>query len=208
MRYFLAAGLLALGWQAAMAQEREDRYVTVDGWALHGYANGIEIGYRWFADEGDCLKIKAEWEATRTTTGKYYDSVEKKPERRRVPRDQAPSTRRPNPEPNPSLPSTPRPGGGQPKEISLGGTSWVGHETASDTSNLQFNFGSDGQVTAYDDTRQVWSGTWRMIGKTAVVIELTSPHEVNYSGQIRGNKLSGKAGRPGTRQWNWSVELK
>ncbi len=45
----LAAAGLTLVYAApprAAAQDGEGtRYVTVDGWAVHGYANGKEIGY-------------------------------------------------------------------------------------------------------------------------------------------------------------------
>jgi hypothetical protein len=101
---------------------------------------------------------------------------------------------------------TPEPTKPAPAPVSLKGSTWTGTESASDTTSLRFVFKEDGSVIAYDDTRFTWKGTWRMIGDTNVVIELTSPNSVNYSGQIKGNRITGKAGRPGAGQWNWSVE--
>jgi hypothetical protein len=95
---------------------------------------------------------------------------------------------------------------GKAKEgASLAGTTWVGHETASDTTSLKFVFKKDGTVVAYDDIT-TWTGTWKLDGKS-VKIELTDPHAVNYSGQIEGDQIkNGKAHRPGQRgEWSWSV---
>ncbi|MGA2060583.1 MAG: toll/interleukin-1 receptor domain-containing protein [Thermoguttaceae bacterium] len=90
---------------------------------------------------------------------------------------------------------------------SLAGTTWVGSESASDTNSLQFVFDNNYSVTAYDDTGKTWSGTWMLVGDSTVVIQLTQPNAVNYSGQIEGDRMSGKAGRPGaSRQWNWNVQ--
>jgi hypothetical protein len=90
---------------------------------------------------------------------------------------------------------------------SLSGTTWVGSESASDTNSLQFVFGNNYTVTAYDDTGKTWSGTWMLVGDNTVVIQLTQPNAVNYSGQVQGDRMSGKAGRPGASgQWNWNVQ--
>jgi hypothetical protein len=88
----------------------------------------------------------------------------------------------------------------------LNGTTWIGSESASDTTSLKFIFKDNHQVIAYDDTQHTWKGTWKTIGERTVVIELTDPNGVNYSGQLEGNRLTGKAKRTdGRAQWNWSV---
>ena len=91
---------------------------------------------------------------------------------------------------------------------SIAGTTWVGSESASDTNSLQFVFGNNNStVTAYDDTGKTWSGTWMMAGDNTVVIQLTQPNAVNYSGQIQGDRMWGKAGRPGASgRWDWNVQ--
>lgn len=187
------------------------RYVDVDGFAVHGYADGKEIGYDWFETEGEALEAKAKMEMIKVTNGLYYDKVEIKPERRRILRPRStPAT--PTPPSDPAPPNVVRPGGGvtpPPAPPSLKGTTWVGSETASDTTSLTFIFKEDGTVTAHDDLRKDWRGRWRMVGDKTVVIELTYPHAVNYSGQISGTRISGKAGQPqGRGQWNWSVQFR
>jgi hypothetical protein len=91
----------------------------------------------------------------------------------------------------------------------IGGTSWVGTETANDTTNVEFVFKENGSVTAYDDTANVWTGTWRKTSDTRITVSLTTPNAVNYSGTIEGNRMSGTARRPDTGgRWTWNVTKK
>ena len=200
----LMGGVTAIPLAVGQTQD-SDRYITVDGWAVNGYAGDKRIGYAWYPDRGEAEAAKAKMEKIETTNGKYYDRVEITPERRRQ------LIERPRTAPavnSPTLPSTPRPGGvvRPASPLDLRGTTWRGTESASDTNSLKFVFGRNNDVTAYDDTGSVWRGTWKMIGQTNVVIELTSPNRVNYSGQINGDQITGTAGRPGRGQWRFSVQ--
>jgi hypothetical protein len=78
----------------------EPRSIVVDGFAVHGYANGIEIGYQWYPTREEAEEEKAVMEKTETTNGKYYDKVEITPEQRRK---LLPLHSRPQPE-QPDLP--------------------------------------------------------------------------------------------------------
>lgn len=57
---------------------------TVDGWAVHGYADGVVIGYEWYPTRGEAETAKAKMESYRTLVGKYYDQVVVVRERRSV----------------------------------------------------------------------------------------------------------------------------
>ena len=68
----------------AQAKDENSEYVTVNGWAVHGYAAGKEIGYGWYETKEEALAEKAKMEKVETTTGKYYDKVELQPEPRTI----------------------------------------------------------------------------------------------------------------------------
>jgi hypothetical protein len=87
-----------------------------------------------------------------------------------------------------------------------GSTTWVGSETASDTTNLTFILKENGEAVAYDDTRNTWTGRWRKTGPSGVIINLYTPNAVNYYGTISGNSISGSAKRSGGNGgWRWNV---
>jgi hypothetical protein len=87
---FAGATLLAIAItvtgldRAACPGQSNGSYVTVDGWAVHGYAKGVEIGYGWYKTRGEAEAEKAAMEKIETTNGKYYDKVIITPERRTI----------------------------------------------------------------------------------------------------------------------------
>lgn len=105
--------------------------------------------------------------------------------------------------PSPAQRSVPR----VPSAPALEDTTWVGSETANDTTNLQFVFKANGEVLAYDDTRHVWRGRWRKTSDTTVIINLTHPRAINYYGTINGGRISGTA-RTSGGGWRWSVTMR
>jgi hypothetical protein len=119
-----------------------------------------------------------------------------------------PASRPPAPPPQDQGAYIPAPRRPAPEVTKVGGTTWAGWEGARDTpGTTTFQFHKNGSVTAHDNSG-AWRGTWRQDGRN-VTIQLTQPNSVNYSGQIRGNELSGVARNVqsgGT--WKWSVTLK
>lgn len=217
----LRLGLLTIGMafapfflqSPAAAQERpklnsDDRYYTVTRWMVrvYGYAGRVDEEFGPFPDGEAAEKAARAWSEARPNDLRLAMAKEVEyriPIRRgstpKPPPEEAPLSRGRGAEAPPAAPAF------TPAEPEVAGV-WVGQETANDTTSLKFVFGADGSVTAYDDTRNVWRGSWRRIGTGSIVIQLTSPHAVNYSGQIDGDRMSGKAGRPGARgQWSWSV---
>ena len=96
-----------------------------------------------------------------------------------------------------------------PVRIALGGTVWVGSESASDTTSLEFHFRRDGTAIAYDDLRYAWRGTWKMTGSDTMSVTLTQPNTVYYAGPIHGTRMWGNAKRPGrSKGWTWEVKPK
>jgi hypothetical protein len=117
----------------------------VDGWAVHGFSDGTRIGYDWYRTRAEAEKAKAAWEKVETTTGKYYDRVEIRPERRRV--YLPPPERKSPPPPSEDTGYVPRPGvGSMPaaRPASLEGTTWAGTEG---NQTVRFEFGRHGKVT-------------------------------------------------------------
>lgn len=211
IRFLILALALTLGAALlsplAAAFAAADDEVTVIGWVAVGYdENNLMIGRgKWYQDKADAEAEAAKMRKVDTTTGKYYARVEVEKEPRTLKRNEVEKPVRP-PE-NLRLPSVPKPGGGggaaRMEDLLKG--KWDGFETASDTTAVRFEFEASGRVFAYDN-HATWSGTWRSVTGKTVVIELTSPHRVNYSVTVSGSQLSGKAHRPGQRG-EWSIRL-
>jgi hypothetical protein len=86
--FFLTLAVLVLspvcGRGTAQTPDSGNETVTVNGWSVHGYADGKEIGYEWFQTREEAEAAKAQMEKVETTNGKYYDRVEIQPESREI----------------------------------------------------------------------------------------------------------------------------
>ena len=88
-------------------EKAEPRSVEIDGFAVHGYANGNELGYEWYPTREEAEADKAVMEKTEDTNGKVYDKVTITPEKRRklLPLKNQPQPQQSDPTPVQKLPS-------------------------------------------------------------------------------------------------------
>jgi hypothetical protein len=217
-RFGISSLVLAMVSVTAVAQDRsrdqDSRYRVVDGWAVHGYAEGREIGYQWFPppDAKDkAEEEKAKMEKMETTTGKYYDKVEIKPEQRRV-LDLPPGKGSPPPsEPPPAKPTGiefQRPKFVDPGSLAKGkGSVLVGKKGDGKIgdSKVTIQFGADGRLVIGGELEG--TGKWSETDTGAVYLETALS---TFRGSIRGNTVSGlrftrDVSQPVTE---WSVSLR
>lgn len=212
LRCHYLVGLLVIFCSTIQAQQKEGepRYRIVNGYAVHGYADGREIGYNWYETEDEAIDAKAKMEKVETTTGKYYDKVEIKPETRRIPIQRPEKSTQPPIDPPPAKgtkieikrpifvdPGSPTKGKGS---VLAGkrGTGKIGDF------NATIEFGQDGQFTISGEIQG--KGKWSETDTGGVYMET---ERSTFRGNIKGNTVSGlwftkDNSRPLTE---WSITL-
>jgi hypothetical protein len=96
---------LAAAQSQSQPQKEDDKWIIIEGWSVHGYAGGKEIGTDWYKTRVEADAAKARMEKVETTTGKYYDKVEIEAAPRRFRRNNDSKTRPQSPSsPNTALP--------------------------------------------------------------------------------------------------------
>jgi len=194
----LAALVLAAG-PAPAQRSSSDRFIVVEGAAVHGFAGNTEIAYQWYANPADAEREAAKMR-TYLGTGDVpiYDRVEVRPETRRTP---IPNPRPPQ-APPPELPTPPLPGIPKaPAPVQLEGQSWIGSETLQGYGRLEFRFLPGNRVQMIDAQDTVM-GTWRRSGNSVSLVFFNGA--CVYSGTIQGDRISGNALANRTR-FSWSV---
>jgi len=200
----VSAALAALVVAAAPAQAQtrpSERYVEIQGAAVHGFAGNTEIAYQWYPNPADAEREAATMRQLLGTGDiPIYDRVEVRPETRRV---LIPNPRRPEP-PAPAPPTPPRPGIPEPTPpapVQLEGQSWIGSETLQGYGRLEFRFLPGNRVQMID-AQDTTMGTWRRSGNSVSLVFFNGA--CVYSGTIQGNRISGNALANKTR-FTWSV---